>query len=60
MHPMCDLLLAILDLSLIVAHAGAQPTPVPHWVVLLAGVIGLWVAIGSGVIVVDRFLAWLP
>jgi hypothetical protein len=45
-------------LSLTVAHAGAT-TPVPHWVVLLAGVIGLWVLIGGGVVVVDGLLARL-
>jgi hypothetical protein len=40
----------------VVAHAGAT-TPVPHWVVLLVGVAGLWVVIGGGVVVMDRLLA---
>lgn len=45
-------------LSLTVAHAGTA-TSVPHWVVLLVGVAGLWVVIGGGVIVVDGLLARL-
>ena len=49
----------LIDLSLVVAHAGAQTTPVPHWAVLLVGVVGLWVVIGGGVIVTERLLARL-
>lgn len=48
-------LLPIIELSLVVAHAGTRPTPVPHWVVLLVGVIGLWATIGGGVVVVEWF-----
>ena len=31
-----------------------ETTPVPHWLVLIVSVIGLWVAIGGGVLVIDR------
>lgn len=60
MHPIYICLPAVLDLSSVVAHAGARPTPVPHWVVLLVGVVGLWVVIGGGVLAVERLLARLP
>ncbi|WP_408960350.1 hypothetical protein [Natrinema sp. 74] len=33
-----------------------NPTPVPHWVVLLAVVPALWFVIGGTVLVVDRVL----
>ena len=42
---------------------GAAPapasTPVPHSLVLVAAVLGLWVAIAAGVAVGDRLLAQL-
>ena len=41
----------------LVAHAAARPTPVPHWAVLVVGVLGLWIAIAGGVAVLDRVLA---
>ncbi|WP_049998663.1 hypothetical protein [Halococcus sediminicola] len=47
-------------LSATLAHAGAAATPVPHWAVLLVGVVGLWVVIGSGVVMIEKLLAWLP
>jgi hypothetical protein len=52
-------LLLIIDLSLVVAHAGIRPTPAPHWVVLLVSVIGLWATIGGGVIVLEWLLVRL-
>ncbi|WP_435080022.1 hypothetical protein [Halococcus sp. AFM35] len=54
---MCDLLSASIELSLVVAHAGTRPTPVPHWIVLIIGVIGLWVIIGGGLVVLEWLLA---
>ena len=57
MHTMCDRLSASIELSLVVAHGGTRPTPVPHWVVLIIGVIGLWVIIGGGVVVLEWLLA---
>lgn len=59
MYVLRSLLPAIIDLSFVVAHAGTHSTPVPHWVALLVGVVGLWVAIGGGVVVVERLLARL-
>lgn len=57
---MYDFLPEIISLlSLVVAHAGTRTTPVPHWAVLLGGVICLWIAIGGGVVVVDGLLARL-
>ncbi|WP_160135095.1 hypothetical protein [Halococcus salsus] len=47
----------VLALSVVVAHAGARPTPVPHWAVLIVGVLGIWVAIAGGVAALDRVLA---
>ena len=45
----------LLALSVVVAHAGARPTPVPHWAVLIVSVLGLWVAVAGGVVAVDGF-----
>jgi len=42
-------------------HAVSTRTPVPHWVVLLVAVIGLWVVIAGGVMAVDALfdrLSW--
>ena len=60
MHQIWGFFLTIVDLSLIVAHAGTQPTPVPHWLALLVGVVGLWIVIGGGVVVMDKILALFP
>jgi len=38
------------------AHAGAGTMPVPHWVVLIIGVVFLWVVIGGGVVALDGLL----
>ena len=59
MHPIYAVLPAVLDLTSVVTHAGARPTPVPHWVVLLVGVVGLWVVICGGVIAVESLLTRL-
>lgn len=42
-------------LPFVVLHGTASP-PVPHWLVLLVAVLGLWVVIGLGVRVGDRLL----
>ncbi|EFW91376.1 hypothetical protein ZOD2009_14756 [Haladaptatus paucihalophilus DX253] len=41
-------------------HPGSPPTPVPHWVVLIAAVLVLWVVIAGGVVVIDRLFDRLP
>ena len=38
------------------AHGGSAPVGVPGWAVLLGSVLGLWIAIGGGVVVADRLL----
>jgi hypothetical protein len=45
----------LLTLSVVVAHAAGRPTPVPHWAVLIVGVLGLWVVVAGGVAAVDGF-----
>ena len=35
---------------------GVASAPVPHWVVLLVAVLGLWLVIGAGIRVADRLL----
>ena len=40
-------------------HGWSATTPMPHWVVLLAAVPCLWLAIGGGVVVVERVLGAL-
>lgn len=37
-------------------HAGPAAAPIPGWLVLIGGVLGLWTVIGGGVAVADRFL----
>ncbi|PSP71954.1 hypothetical protein BRC80_04340 [Halobacteriales archaeon QH_9_66_26] len=38
-------------------HGGAATSPVPGWVVLLVAVPCLWLAIGGGVVALERVLA---
>ncbi|WP_049899977.1 hypothetical protein [Halococcus agarilyticus] len=40
-------------------HGWSTTTPVPHWVVLLVTVPCLWLAIGGGVVAVERVLGAL-
>ena len=43
-------------------HAVSSPTPVPHWVVLIVAVLGLWVVIAGGVMAIDGLfdrLSWV-
>ena len=40
-------------------HGWSATTPMPHWAVLLAAVPCLWLAIGGGVVVVERVLGAL-
>lgn len=42
--------------SLLVALHSAASVPVPHWLVLLVVVPGLWCVIGGAVLAVDRLL----
>lgn len=37
-------------------HGRGSSLPLPHWVVLIAAVLGLWLVIGGGVLLVDRLL----
>ncbi|WP_248905331.1 hypothetical protein [Halocatena marina] len=37
-------------------HGRVSSPPVPHWVVLIIAVLGLWLIIGGGVLLVDRLL----
>lgn len=37
-------------------HGWNTTTPVPHWLVLIGSVLGLWFVIGVGVALTDRFL----
>jgi hypothetical protein len=49
-------------IRLIPLHAGSTQTPVPHWVVLIVAVLGLWVVIAGGVIAIDSLfdrLSWV-
>lgn len=43
------------------AHGGdvtaGVPVPLPGWVVLFCGVLGLWAAIAGGVLAADRLLS---
>ncbi|MFH5801225.1 hypothetical protein [Haladaptatus sp. CMAA 1911] len=42
-------------------HAVSSQTPVPHWVVLIVAVLGVWVVIAAGVVVLDGLfdrLSW--
>ena len=45
--------------GLLPLHGWSATTPMPHWVVLLAAVPCLWLAIGGGVVVVERVLGAL-
>lgn len=49
----CVFLLGILQRPL---HAGTAAAPIPGWVALIGGVLGLWIVIGGGVIATDRLL----
>ncbi|WP_231186660.1 hypothetical protein [Haladaptatus sp. DYF46] len=43
-------------------HAVSSQTPVPHWVVLIVAVLGLWVVIAGGVMAIDGLfdrLSWV-
>lgn len=40
-------------IHLLPLHAVSSQTPVPHWVVLIAAVLGLWVVIAGGVMAID-------
>ena len=46
-------------ISPIPLHGWTASTPVPHWVALIVAVLGLWLVIGGGVLVVDRLLSRL-
>ncbi len=35
---------------------GVASTPVPHWLILIVAVLGMWLVIGLGVAVGDRLL----
>lgn len=35
---------------------GSPSTPVPHWLVLIVAVLGLWMVIGGEVMIGDRLL----
>lgn len=41
------------------AHGGSTSTGIPGWGILLGGVLGLWIVIGSGVMITDRFLRYV-
>jgi hypothetical protein len=48
-------------IHLLPLHAVSSPTPVPHWVVLIVVVLGLWVVIAGGVFIIDGLferLSW--
>ena len=57
-HPLSFLVLLTL-ISPVPLHGWTASTPVPHWVVLIVAVLGLWLVIGGGVLVVDRLLSRL-
>lgn len=46
----------VASLSNVTLHAGPAAAPVSGWLVLIGGVLGLWVVIGGGVVIADRFL----
>ena len=42
---------------LVPLHEGPVLSPVPHWIVLLAVVPGLWLLVGASVVAIDRLLS---
>ncbi|WP_226013369.1 hypothetical protein [Halomicrobium salinisoli] len=48
--------LAVEAASLLGALHGAPAPPVPHWLLLLVVVPGLWCVVGGAVLAIDRLL----
>ena len=43
-------------MSTATAHGGSASIGAPSWILLIGSVLGLWVIIGGGVILIDRLL----
>lgn len=51
------LLCPVVVLPFVALHGAS--TPVPHWLVLIVAVLGLWIIIGGGVMIGDGIIEWI-